>query len=693
MNIGDLFLSLGVQPSAEFKNLPNELRQIGVSAAKAMQMLGGAAERGALSFERMGSAGQSVLGQLASSAKNAGFEARIAAGDFRRMGSAAVAAANEAGKASSKAQGVAAKIWAGRGGRGPGFGVLGEDGQNDMFGLRRGPKNSWAGFMAGAPGVGEGRGGNASNPYARLVGGSGGGNINWAGKGDPFNIPQPGTGGGGGPKKPGFLQRMAAMGGDNKKGGGSGGGGGYNRFGPLGQASMLRRVILGAGIYQGATFFGQLADTYAQLNMRLVGLTGSQEKATSTFERLRGVARDTNSSLESTTEAYVRIRNATVDMKLSEEDTYKLMTNLNLLFATSGASATEAKAGMMQLTQAFAKGKLDGDEFRTMAEDMPNILKVLEKSLGKNEGQLRAMSKAGQITRAVMVKAFMGVQGLQKPVDTFSTTWQKFKDNLMVTAGTFAQQNHLVERFADLLNALGPIMMAILDVTVKLATAFADFIQGLKDGKIWAIALAGVIGLTLLPSVVSLVTWLLRIPAILKAVAAGRWAGMFKDILGVGEAYGAGKVAAGAAGGDALAAMGGGAGATKGAAQGAAEGAVKGIGWSTALLAGLTPLVIGLGVGEALNAILGPSTAMADLQKYSDTPEVQAQFAAMSDFQDRIGKGENIFSAAQAAGANNSVQVGTLNVEIKANDMTDAQKKFGESWDNLLRGNVHAGGQ
>ena len=51
-----------------------------------------------------------------------------------------------------------------------------------------------------------------------------------------------------------------------------------------------------------------------------------------------------------------------------------------------------------QLGQALASGKLQGDELRSLLENMPVLAQALARELGVGIGQLREMGAAGQLT-------------------------------------------------------------------------------------------------------------------------------------------------------------------------------------------------------------------------------------------------------------------------------------------------------
>ncbi|GIQ63641.1 hypothetical protein PACILC2_22090 [Paenibacillus cisolokensis] len=73
-------------------------------------------------------------------------------------------------------------------------------------------------------------------------------------------------------------------------------------------------------------------------------------------------------------------------------------------FKVSGASTMEQQAGMYQLSQAMAAGKLQGDEFRSIMENAPMLADAIAKFTGKSKGELKEMSAEGLIT-ADIIKA------------------------------------------------------------------------------------------------------------------------------------------------------------------------------------------------------------------------------------------------------------------------------------------------
>lgn len=78
---------------------------------------------------------------------------------------------------------------------------------------------------------------------------------------------------------------------------------------------------------------------------------------------------------------------------------------MNKAFIVSGASVSEVQAGMYQLTQAMASGRLQGDEFSSISENAPMLANAIAKFTGKSRGELIEMSRDGEITADIIKKA------------------------------------------------------------------------------------------------------------------------------------------------------------------------------------------------------------------------------------------------------------------------------------------------
>lgn len=183
-----------------------------------------------------------------------------------------------------------------------------------------------------------------------------------------------------------------------------------------------------------------MADSYIGLENRLRQVTKSQAELNATMGRIKQIANTTRSDLSATGESYVRLVQATKGMGVSQERAFKITETLSMALQSSGASASEAAAGTLQLMQALGAGALQGDEFRSVAENMPMLLDVLSKQLGVTRGQLKALGADGKITTDVMIKALEAFgpdarRTFEQSEETFGQFATRMKNNASAFLG------------------------------------------------------------------------------------------------------------------------------------------------------------------------------------------------------------------------------------------------------------------
>lgn len=107
-------------------------------------------------------------------------------------------------------------------------------------------------------------------------------------------------------------------------------------------------------------------------------------------------------------------------------------------FKIGGASQQEQSAGMYQLTQAMASGRLQGDEFRSIMENAPMLAQAISKYMGVSVGTLREMSSEGKITADVIKNAmFYAAADINEKFDAIPKT---FGDALVNMKNNFVKE-------------------------------------------------------------------------------------------------------------------------------------------------------------------------------------------------------------------------------------------------------------
>lgn len=175
-------------------------------------------------------------------------------------------------------------------------------------------------------------------------------------------------------------------------------------------STSLRRLVGELAAYmtvaQSVTAIISAADSYTTLNNKLQNVSDTQTQVLQLSERLFDLANKTRTPVEETATAFTRFDRALKYMGKSQEDTLRLTETINKGLIVSGATAQESASALLQLSQAFNAGKLQGDEFRSISENMPMVLDAVAKALNKPISAVKQLSTEGKITAKVMYDAF-----------------------------------------------------------------------------------------------------------------------------------------------------------------------------------------------------------------------------------------------------------------------------------------------
>ena len=174
--------------------------------------------------------------------------------------------------------------------------------------------------------------------------------------------------------------------------------------------ATARRLQTGFIALAGSMAVGKIvsmADAWTNANNRIKLFTTSAAEQLKIQRDLFAIAQKTRVGYGVTSQLYQRLTIANDRLNLSQEDTARLTETINKAFTVSGASTDEAANAIRQLTQAFNKGKLDGDEYRSVAENAGNVLGIIAEKAGVAKGELQKMAEDGKITAELLASSFL----------------------------------------------------------------------------------------------------------------------------------------------------------------------------------------------------------------------------------------------------------------------------------------------
>jgi len=206
------------------------------------------------------------------------------------------------------------------------------------------------------------------------------------------------------------------------------------------------------GIANGFNKFAQASDEYSNTNARLANINDGLQTQVELQEKIYRAAQRSLSAYNDTAASVAKLNLLAGDAFASNDEAIRFSELMNKSFAVSGAGNQEKSAGMHQLTQAMASGRLQGDEFTSITENAPLLAKAIADSVGKSMGELKEMSSAGEITADIIKTAlFNAAEDIE---DKFNKMPLTFADAMTVFKN-WAQTafEPLFKRFMDFINS------------------------------------------------------------------------------------------------------------------------------------------------------------------------------------------------------------------------------------------------
>lgn len=223
--------------------------------------------------------------------------------------------------------------------------------------------------------------------------------------------------------------------------------------------SSLRGTIQALGLGLAAREAIQFADAYSKLTSQLRFATESTGSMAQAQDDVRRIAAEARTQIDGVATLYSRLKVAGDDLGASQKTVALVTENVAKGLRLFGATSEEAASVMTQFSQALNKGKLDGDEFKSVLENAPIITKALTQELGVTKGALFDMSEQGKLSAQTLLDALsdpdftkeLNRQFGEVPA-TFTDAMQAITNVAEVTFGEFnrgGQFSQSLFEFAD----------------------------------------------------------------------------------------------------------------------------------------------------------------------------------------------------------------------------------------------------
>lgn len=173
---------------------------------------------------------------------------------------------------------------------------------------------------------------------------------------------------------------------------------------PLRTFGGLLTTALGIG---GAKELQDRADAYTRLTNSLKIATTGEAEYQAALKAVAEIASRTNADINTTAKLYGKVAQSAKELGLSQQQVGQLTEVISKGMQLSGASAESASGAILQLTQAFGSGALRGEEFNSVMEASPELMRQLAAGLGVTIGELRGLAEQGALTSRAVSAALL----------------------------------------------------------------------------------------------------------------------------------------------------------------------------------------------------------------------------------------------------------------------------------------------
>lgn len=233
-------------------------------------------------------------------------------------------------------------------------------------------------------------------------------------------------------------------------------------------ASVARGMAVSAAAIAGAfvireigQFIGDVARAGERLEVlqgQMTALTGDATRGAQAVDQVFDVISRTGQSLDGTISQFSRFTLATRELGSTNEEVAQFVENLQQLGRIGGANTQEIAAASIQLAQGLASGRLQGEELRSVLEQLPLVARAIADEMGVGIGEMRELASEGRITADVVMRALLSrTEEIAEQAATLPVT---------------------MEQAGNKLNAAWTRFLATADEAVGISKIVADILQG-----------------------------------------------------------------------------------------------------------------------------------------------------------------------------------------------------------------------
>lgn len=225
----------------------------------------------------------------------------------------------------------------------------------------------------------------------------------------------------------------------------------------------LSNTLAGLSLYIVAQKVRDWIDAWASVSGLIHIATESFAEFTLVQEKLFAVTQNIRSPLEETAQLYARINRVSDSLGASQNQSIKFTEGVGKALAIQHSRVGEVTGGLIQLAQALGSGIVRSQEFRSINDSLPVVMRTVAKNMeggAVSVSQLRRRMLEGNLTSEQFFQAFLrGSKSLDKDFKesgyTISQAFAILNNDMIKFIGQLNKASGFSDAFAASLRFLG----------------------------------------------------------------------------------------------------------------------------------------------------------------------------------------------------------------------------------------------
>lgn len=213
-------------------------------------------------------------------------------------------------------------------------------------------------------------------------------------------------------------------------------------------AGLLRTIKGIAATYltiQGARSITRISDEYVNTFARLNLINDGQQSTLELQEKIFASAERARASYQLTAGAVSKLGMQARDAFSSNDELIAFAEQVNKTFVVAGTSGIGAESAMLQLTQAMAAGRLQGEELNAILDNAQPIVQNIADHLLVPVGHIKELASEGEITAKIIKDAMFAAadetnEKFEAMPRTFGQLWNQIGNSAIKAFGPAIDQ-------------------------------------------------------------------------------------------------------------------------------------------------------------------------------------------------------------------------------------------------------------